>query len=48
MLRRAVDERFMRPAHAGIWQVASTPAEAVGLLRATPWWNPEIRKFAAV
>ena len=48
ILRRAVDERFMRPAHVGIWQVASTPAEAVGLLRATPWWNPEIRKFAAV
>lgn len=48
MLRRAVDERFMRPEHASIWQVADTPAEAVELLYTTPWWDKNIRKFAAL
>ncbi len=48
MLRRAVDERFMRPEHGNIWQVAATPAEAVGLLYTTPWWDKNIRKFAAL
>lgn len=32
MFRRAVDEHFMRPQHAALWAVASTPAEAVGLI----------------
>lgn len=32
MFRRAVDEHFMRPQHAALWTVASTPAEAVGLI----------------
>lgn len=48
MLRRAVDERFMRPEHASIWQVADTPARAVELLHTTPWWDKNIRKFAAL
>lgn len=48
MLQRAVDENFMRREHAAIWQVASTPEEAVGLLYATPVWSKEIRKFAAI
>jgi uncharacterized protein (TIGR00730 family) len=32
MLQRSVDEQFMRPVHADIWRVASTPQEAVELL----------------
>ena len=48
MLRRAVDERFMRPQHAGLWTVASTPAEAVEQLLVTPLWDKNLRKFAAL
>ncbi len=48
MLSRAADEHFMRPAHLHIWKVAHAPAEAVGLLRTTPLWDKNIRKFAAL
>lgn len=48
MLQKAVEEHFMRPEHAAIWNVAGTPEEAVGLLFTTPVWSKEIRKFAAI
>lgn len=47
-LDRAVDERFMRPAHKGIWRVAETPREALDLLYATPQWDASVRRFAAI
>lgn len=47
-LQLAADENFMRSEHLNIWQVASTPSEAVNLLFTTPIWNKEIRKFAAI
>ena len=48
MLQHAIDGRFMRSEHRGIWQVATTPEEAVELLYTIPVWNREVRKFAAV
>lgn len=48
MLRRAVDERFMRAEHTAIWQVAATPEEAVSLLETTPLWDKSVRKQAAL
>ena len=48
MLQRAIDGNFMRPEHGGIWQVATTPREALELLYTTPVWNRDVRKFAAV
>lgn len=48
MLQRAVDERFMSPLHATIWQVASHPQEAIDLLLNTPEWEPSVRKLAAL
>jgi uncharacterized protein (TIGR00730 family) len=48
MLAHAVQERFMRPQHAQIWQVATTPEQAVDLLFTTPIWSKDIRKFAAI
>ena len=48
MLQRAIDERFMRPEHEAIWQVATSPQEAIDLLYTTPWWNTNVRKFAAI
>ena len=48
MFRRAVDEHFMRPQHGALWAVASTPAEAVGLIFSEPVWDANIRKLALV
>lgn len=47
-LNEAVEQNFMRPQHAAIWSVATTPEEAVNLLFTTPKWDKEIRKFAAI
>ena len=32
MLQHAIDEGFMKPSHSQLWQVASTPAEAIALV----------------
>lgn len=48
MLRRAVDENFMREQHGAIWHVAQTPQEAIDLIHTTPLWDASIRKFAAI
>lgn len=48
LLRRAVDERFMRSLHADIWRVAATPAEALKLALTTPLWDKSVRKYAAL
>jgi len=47
-LDHAVDEHFMRQQHKAIWQVASTPDEAVELLYTTPLWDRSVRKLAAI
>ena len=33
MLERAVEESFMREEHKSIWQVASTPEEAIRIVQ---------------
>lgn len=48
LLKQAIGQNFMRSEHENIWQVATTPEEAINLLYVTPVWNKEIRKFAAV
>lgn len=48
MLKRAMDENFMRRQHGDIWQVAATAQEAVDLIYRTPVWDSSIRKFAAI
>ena len=35
MLHHAIDEGFMKSSHAALWQVATTPAEAIALLEDT-------------
>ena len=47
-LGRALEDKFMRDIHACIWQVATTPEEAVELLFNTPNWDKNVRKFAAI
>ncbi len=48
MLQNAIEENFMRTEHQAIWKVATTPQEAIELLYTTPYWNKEVRKFAAI
>ena len=47
-LDKDLEDKFMRDIHAGIWQVATTPEEAVELLFDTPNWDKSVRKFAAI
>ena len=48
MLEQAIDQQFMRPEHAALWCVASTPAEALELIQTTPKWDKNLRKLAAI
>lgn len=48
LLRQCVEQRFMRPLHAGLWTVATTPEEAVAKLYTEPRWDPDTRRFAAI
>ncbi len=48
MLQRAMDENFMRPEHATMWQVVSTPQEAIEAMLNAPQWDRNIRKIAAI
>ncbi len=48
MLQRAIDENFMRSEHARMWQVVTTPQEAVEAMRSAPQWDRNIRKIAAI
>ncbi len=48
MLNKAIDENFMRPQHGKIWQVATTPKEALTLIQKEDDWDASIRKFASI
>lgn len=48
MLQRAIEGNFMRAEHKNIWQVATSPQEAIDLIYSTPWWDQNVRKFAAI
>lgn len=43
--RRCVDEHFMREEHLVLWQVATTPEEALCMVETTPAWDVTIGKF---
>lgn len=48
VLEQAVEQNFMREVHADLWQLASTPEEAVELAINTPDWDTNIRRFAKI
>lgn len=48
MLEKSISENFMRLQHGNIWQVATTPEEAIELIYNTPVWDVSIRKLAAI
>ena len=47
-LEKAIEERFMGEIHGKIWSVASTPEEALEIIRNTPRWDASVRKYAAL
>ena len=48
MLHHAIDEHFMREMHGKLWEVATTPEEAVQLIQTLPEWDDTVGKFAAI
>ena len=48
LLSRCVEERFMDPKHAAMWQVAELAGEVVAALRSAPEWPADPRSFAAL
>ena len=48
MLHHAIDEHFMREMHGKLWEVATTPEEAVQLIQTLPEWDDAVGKFAAI
>ena len=47
-LDKAIEERFMGEIHAKIWSVATTPEEALEIIKNTPCWDVSVRKYAAL
>ena len=47
-LEKAVEEHFMGEIHSKIWSVATTPDEALEIIKATPRWDTSVRKYAAL
>lgn len=48
MLNRAVEENFMREEHKTIWQIATTPEEAIVAIKEATGWREDARKIAAI
>lgn len=46
--QRSVDEKFMREEHLALWQVATTPEEALRMVETAPEWDMTIRKFVKI
>jgi hypothetical protein len=46
LLDRSIQERFMDPRHAAMWQVASTVEEVIPVIRSAPSWTHDARQFA--
>ena len=48
LITDTIEKNFMREEHKNIWQVATSPQEAIDLIYSTPWWDKNVRKFAAI
>jgi len=48
LLQRMIDEKFMRPEHADIWQVVETAEEILPAIENAPEWNSDKINIAAV
>jgi uncharacterized protein (TIGR00730 family) len=48
LLQRCIDERFMDPRHAAMWQVAEGPEDVLPAIRRSPPWAQQARQFATM
>ncbi len=48
MQEQVIDQHFMNPEHAGIWQLVQRPDEVLPTIVSTPDWNENARDYAAV
>jgi uncharacterized protein (TIGR00730 family) len=48
LLHHSIDEHFMDPRHADMWQLVDQPEDVPAALRRAHTWSPEARSFAAV
>ena len=48
LLRHCIDERFMDPRHAAMWQVAIGPEDVLPAIRSAARWTHDTRRFATV
>lgn len=44
-LERMISEKFMKESYRELWQVATTPQEAIDLIQTIPDWNPDYTKY---
>ncbi len=47
-LQHSIDEHFMNPEHAGMWQRVAQPQDVLPAIRGTPPWREDARSVAAV
>lgn len=48
MLNRAIEERFMRDLHRGIWTVVTKAEDVLVAIETSPKWDASVRKLAAI
>ena len=48
MLKRAVNENFMREIHSEIWSVVEKAEDVIEAIHRAPVWDNSVRKFAAI
>ena len=48
VLKRAVNEKFMRVEHARMWEIVSTPEDVLSAIKNAAEWDVNCRKFAAI
>ena len=48
VLKRVVNEKFMRAEHARMWEIVSTPEDVLPAIQNAVEWDVSCRKFAAI
>ncbi len=48
MLKKAIDEKFMREEHGGLWTVVSSPEEVIDIVKNAPDWGDKPLDYAIV
>ena len=46
MLRRTIEEKFMRPEHAAMWTLVEEPADVLPAIQSAPPWSTSARDLA--